>query len=79
MTRFRKLPKYRNRMTYFQVPNTNTGGTKEVPNPSSVNDVVRYEMLVKIVETKGLLITYSVAAVHFIAFISVMHSSSGQI
>ena len=35
MTRFRKVPKNRNRMTRFQVPNTDTAGTKKVPNPSS--------------------------------------------
>ena len=35
MTRFKKVAKYRNRMTRFQVPNADTAGTKKVPNPSS--------------------------------------------
>ena len=34
---FRKVPKYWNRMTSFQVPNTDTAGTKNVLNPSSAN------------------------------------------
>ena len=29
MARFRKVPKYRKRMTRFQVPNTDTAGTKK--------------------------------------------------
>ena len=35
MVCFRKVPKYRNQMTRFQVPNTDTVGTKKVPNPCS--------------------------------------------
>ena len=39
MTRFRKVPKYRYRMTRFQVPNTDTVGTQKIPNPSSADKV----------------------------------------
>ena len=35
MNYFRKVPKYQNRLTRFQVLNTDTAGTKKVPNPSS--------------------------------------------
>ena len=35
MTRFKKVRKYRNRMARFQVPNSDTSGTKKVPNSSS--------------------------------------------
>ena len=49
MTRFRKVPKYQNRMTRFQVPNIDTARTKEVPNPSSgvtgIADVNLAEMM----------------------------------
>ena len=37
MTRFMKVPKYRKQMTRFQVPNTETAGTKKVQNPNSVH------------------------------------------
>ena len=39
MTRLRKVPKHRNRMNRFQLPNTDTGGTKKVPDPSSGLDI----------------------------------------
>ena len=35
MTRFRKVPKYRNRKLRFQIPNTDIAGTKKMPNPNS--------------------------------------------